>query len=81
MMLGTYVLTKYQYKNVSPFALDNIALRTCFFTTFIYFIVVLAYDILDHDANTTIKIEDEKYVLILGHVRFLSGTLAAACLI
>ena len=80
-MLGTYVLAKYQYENVSPFALDNIALRICFFATFIYFIVVIVYDILDHDANATIKIEDEKYVFILGHVRFLSGTPAAACLI
>ena len=27
------------------------------------------------------KIEDEKHLLILGHVRFMSGTLAATCLI
>ena len=43
--------------------------------------MVIVYDILDHDANATIKIEDEKYVLILGHIRFLSGILVAVCLI
>ena len=80
-MLGTYVLAKYQYENVPPFTLDNIALQISFFATFIYFIVVIVYQILYHDANATIKKEDEKYVRILGHVRFLSGTLAAACLI
>ena len=41
----------------------------------------MVYDILDHNASATIKIEDEKYVLISGNVRFLSGTLVATCLI
>ena len=79
MMLGTYVVAKYQSKNAPPFSLDNIALGISFFATFMYFIVVIVYEILHHD--TTLKIEDEKYLLILGHVRFLSGTLVAACLI
>ena len=70
-----------QNTNISPFALDNIALQISFFAIFIYFIVVIVYDILHHHTNATIKIKDEKYVLILGHVRFLSGTLATACLI
>ena len=80
-MLGTIVLAKYQYENVPPFALDNIAMRISFFATFIYFIVVIVYDVLDHNASATIKIEYEKYVLILGNFRFLSGTLAATYLI
>ena len=44
-MLGTYVLEKYQYENVPPFALDNIALRISLFTTFMYFKVVIVYEI------------------------------------
>ena len=80
-MLGTNVLAKYQYENVPPFSLDNIALRISFFATFIYFIVVIVYDVLDHDASATIKTEYEKYVLTLGNFRFLSGTLVAICLI
>ena len=80
-MLGTNVVAKYQYENVPPFSLDNIALRISFFATFISFIVVIVYDVLDHDARATIEIEYEKYVLILGNFRFLSGTLVATCLI
>ena len=42
--------------------------------------MVMVYEILDSDG--TIKIEEDgRYLLILGHVRFLSGTAAATLLI
>ena len=63
-MLGTYVVAKYQSENAPPFALDNIAMRISFFATFMYFIVVIVYEILHH--NTTLRIEDEKYLAYFG---------------
>ncbi|KAL6322812.1 hypothetical protein AAG906_020812 [Vitis piasezkii] len=79
-ILGSTVLAKYQYDNVSPFAQHNIAMRISLFATFIYFMVVVIYEILNPDG--TIKVEDDiRYLLILGHVRFLSGTVAATLLI
>ena len=42
--------------------------------------MVVVYEILDSDG--TIKVEENgRYLLILGHVRFLSGTPAATLLI
>ena len=42
--------------------------------------VVVVYEILNPDE--TVKVEDDgRYLLILGHVRFLSGTIAATLLI
>ncbi|XP_010661682.1 uncharacterized protein LOC104881877 [Vitis vinifera] len=79
-ILGSVVLAKYQYDNVSPFGEHNIAMRISLFATFIYFMVVVVYEILNLDG--TIKVEDDgRYLLILGHVRFLSGTIAATLLI
>ncbi|RVW97186.1 hypothetical protein CK203_029951 [Vitis vinifera] len=79
-ILGSAVLAKYQYDNISPFAQHNIAMRISLFATFIYFMVVVVYEILNPDE--TVKVEDDgRYLLILGHVRFLSGTIAATLLI
>ena len=42
--------------------------------------VVVVYEILNHDE--TVKVEDNgRYLLILCHVRFLSGTVAVTLLI
>ena len=42
--------------------------------------VIIIYEILNFDG--TVKVEDDgRYLLILGHVRFLSGTVAAILLI
>ena len=79
-ILGSAVLAKYQYENISPFAQHNIAMRISLFATFIYFMVIVIYKILNFDG--TVKVEDDgRYLLILGHVRFLSGTVAAILLI
>ncbi|XP_034708874.1 uncharacterized protein LOC117931910 [Vitis riparia] len=79
-ILGSAALAKYQYDNVSPFAQHNIAMRISLFAIFIYFMVVVVYEILNPDG--TVKVEDDgRYLLILGHVRFLSGTIAATLLI
>ena len=50
------------------------------FASFIYFMMVVVYEILDSDGTVKVE-EDGRYLLILGHVRFLSGTTAVTLLI
>ena len=65
MNLGSNVLIKYEHENVPPLA--NIVMRIFLFAIFIYFIVVV-YEILKYDE--TLKIEDKKHFLMLGHIRY-----------
>ena len=48
------------------------------FAIFIYFIVVV-YEILKYDE--TLKIEDKRHFLMLGHIRYLIGIVAATLLL
>ena len=76
MNLGSNVLIKYGHENVPPFA--NIVMRIFLFAIFIYFIVVV-YEILKYDE--TLKIEDKRHFLMLGHIRYLIGIVAATLLL
>ena len=78
MILIPIVLGMYDHDDISPVAQYNISMQIYLIATFIMFKVLIVYKILLHDE--TMEIEDEKYILILEHVIFLSGTLAEACL-
>ena len=81
MILIPIVLGMYDHDDISPIAQYNISMQIYMFATFIMFKVLIVYEILVHDeSHETMEIEDEKYILILEHVIFLSGTLAEACL-
>ena len=76
MNLCSNVLIKYEHENVPLFA--NIVMRIFLFAIFIYFIVVV-YEILKYDE--TLKIEDKRHFLMLGHIRYLSGIVVATLLL
>lgn len=54
-------------------------MRIFLFATFIYFIVAVVYEIFKYDE--TLKIEDKRHFLMLGHIRYLSGIVAATLLL
>ena len=54
-------------------------MRIFLFATFIYFLVVVVYEIFKYDE--TLKIEDKRHFFMLGHIRYLSGIVAATLLL
>lgn len=56
----------------------RLPMRIFLFAIFIYFIVVV-YEIFKYDEN--LKIENKRHFLMLGHIRYLSGILAATLLL
>lgn len=56
----------------------RLPMRIFLFAIFIYFIVVV-YEIFKYDEN--LKIEDKRHFLMLGHIRYLSGIVAATLLL
>lgn len=73
MNLGWNVLRKYDMRMFL-----RLPMRIFLFAIFIYFIVVV-YEIFKYDEN--LKIEDKRHFLMLGHIRYLSGIVAATLLL
>ena len=73
MNLGWNVLRKYDMRMFL-----RLPMRIFLFAIFIYFIVVV-YEIFKYDEN--LNIEDKRHFLMLGHIRYLSGIVAATLLL
>ena len=67
----------YNHDDISPFSVYNISMKIYLLSIFVMFHVFIVYEISFHDKTLEIT---EKYILILEHLIFLSGTLAEVCL-
>ncbi|KAL6330461.1 hypothetical protein AAG906_040391 [Vitis piasezkii] len=54
-ILSSAVLAKYQYENVSPFSQHNIGMQISLFASYIYFMMVVVYEILDSTELSKLK--------------------------